>query len=313
MQSAMQLKQTPIMPFNSSCIKLAGITLSIKRDDQQHEIISGNKLFKLFYHLEKCQQLGVKTIVTFGGAYSNHVHATAYAAKQMGIKVVAIIRGELLLPLNPTLKDCVDWGMIIEPVNRQEYKIKGQSEIIQKIIAGYENPYVIPEGGSDLLGVKGAAKILEGVDQSRFDYIVCACGTGTTVSGIIQQAASHIHVLGMAVLKGASWMHEEVQGWLNKLESEGVNSGEAIWSINTDYHFGGYAKTSGELDAFIDQINQIHSLPLEHIYTGKALYGVLDLAEQGFFKLGSRILFIHTGGLQGARGKGVQMDTRVRE
>jgi 1-aminocyclopropane-1-carboxylate deaminase len=131
---------------------------------------------------------------------------------------------------------------------------------------------------------------------------VCACGTGTTVSGIIHQSDSHIHVLGMAVLKGASWMQEEVQGWLSKLEVSGVKSPQASWSINTDYNFGGYAKTSDKLDAFIEHVNRTHSLPLEHVYTGNALFGVLDLAEKGFFKTGSRILLIHTGGLQGARG-----------
>lgn len=289
------------MMLKHPVLEQADVSLSVKRDDQQHEIVSGNKLFKLFYHLEKCQQLGIKTIVTFGGAYSNHVHATAYVAKKMGIKAVAIIRGEQLLPLNPTLKDCTDWGMTIEPVTRQEYKIKGQSKIIQKIIAAYEDAYVIAEGGCDLLGVQGAAKILEGVDQSKFDYIVSACGTGTTVSGIIHKADSHIHVLGISVLKGASWMQEEVNGWLGKLEEKVSKNSQATWSINTDYHFGGYAKSSDKLNIFIDQINKAHSLPLEHVYTGKALYGVLDLAGKGFFKAGSRILFIHTGGLQGAR------------
>jgi 1-aminocyclopropane-1-carboxylate deaminase len=299
----MQLKQTPIIPLYASSLSRAGITLSVKRDDMQHDVVSGNKLFKLFYHLEKCQLLGINTIITFGGAYSNHVHATAYAAKQLGINSVAIIRGEQLLPLNPTLKDCTDWGMIIEPVSRQDYKNKDQSNTIQKILASYENAYVIPEGGCDLLGVQGAAKILAGVDQSQFDYIVCACGTGTTVSGIIHQADSHIHVLGIAVLKGASWLQEEVNSWLSKLEVSGVKSPQASWSINTDYHFGGYAKTSEKLDAFIEHVNRTHSLPLEHVYTGKALFGVLDLADKGFFKAGSRILLIHTGGLQGARGK----------
>jgi 1-aminocyclopropane-1-carboxylate deaminase len=298
----MQLKRTQITTLMHPILEDAGITMSVKRDDQQHEVVSGNKLFKLFYHLEQCQLKGIKTIVTFGGAYSNHIHATAYAAKQMGIKTVAIIRGEQLLPLNPTLKDCTDWGMILEPVSRQDYKNKDHSSVIENIIKKYNAPYVIPEGGCDLLGVKGAAKILDGVDQSQFDCIVCACGTGTTLSGIIHSASSHINVLGMAVLKGADWMRDEVQGWLDKLESREQKLYEKNWMINTDFHFGGYAKTSEQLNTFVKEMKDIYHLPLEHVYTGKSVYGILSLAKQGYFKKGSKILFIHTGGLQGNRG-----------
>lgn len=297
----MQLNSVPISPVDIPELNNFNISLFVKRDDLQHPIVSGNKLYKLFYHLQRCQQLGVKTLLTFGGAYSNHLHATAYAANQLGIQAVAIVRGEQIIPLNPTLKDCTDWGMILEPVSRQDYKLKQNSAGVKAVLDRYPNAYVIPEGGGDLLGVKGAQKILQGVDQSQFDYIVCPCGTGTTLSGIISKSQPHIHVVGIPVLKGANWMVEEVQTWLNKLKDDGETAGYNNWSINTEYHFGGYGKVTDELSDFIVDMERQYNLPLDPIYTAKCVYGILDLAKKGVLKQGSRILFIHTGGLQGAR------------
>jgi len=296
----MQLKQTPITLLDIPELAALGITLSVKRDDMQHDIVSGNKLFKLFYHLEHCKKNNIKTIVTFGGAYSNHLHATAYAAKLMNMKSVAIIRGEQILPLNPTLKDCTEWGMTLEPVSRSDYQIKDESIAIQNVLTRYAGAHIIPEGGSDLMGVRGAGLILDGVKQSDFDYIVCACGTGTTLAGIISQADKKVKVLGIAVLKGASWMQGEVQNWLDKMDLKTQHL-LPQWSVNTDYHFGGYGKIKPEITQFIDRFQHDYNLPLEPIYTGKSMCGVLDLAKKGYFTKGSRILFIHTGGLQGAR------------
>ena len=297
----MQLKHTPVIPLTTPELVSKGISLSVKRDDLQHSIVSGNKLFKLHYHLEHCKKNNIKTIVTFGGAYSNHLHATAYAANKLGIKTVAVIRGEQIIPLNATLKDCTDWGMILEPVTRKEYKEKTKSPVIQTILDQYPDAYLIPEGGCDLLGVQGASKILDGVDQSQFDYIVCACGTGSTVSGVISKSQPHITVIGMAVLKGAHWMKSEVQAWLEKLNAPASGEHLAKWMINTDYHFGGYGKIKPALTDFIREIESRYDLPLEPIYTGKSVYGILDLAKKDYFPKGSRILFIHTGGLQGNR------------
>lgn len=297
----MQLKQTPINPLSIPELTNQDISLFVKRDDLQHEVVSGNKLFKLFYHLQYCQKNEIETILTFGGAYSNHLHATAYAAQKMGIKSVAIVRGEQLLPLNPTLKDCTDWGMVLEPVSRVDYKQKQDSESVQHIIDKYKGAHVIPEGGCDLMGVQGAAKMLDGVDQSEYDYIVCPCGTGTTLAGIVSKAAPHITVLGIAVLKGAQWMEAEVEGWLNQMCHQSTPRHQAAWRINTDYHFGGYGKIKPELLEFIKMNNVDYDLPLEPIYTAKAMYGVLDMIQKGLFEKGSRILFIHTGGLQGHR------------
>lgn len=297
----MQLKSVPISPVDIPELNNLGVSLCVKRDDLQHPIVSGNKLYKLFYHLQACQQQEVKTLLTFGGAYSNHLHATAYAAQKMGMQSVGIIRGEQIVPLNPTLKDCTDWGMVLEPVTRLDYKMKQDSAGVKAVLDRYPDAYVIPEGGCDLLGVQGAQKILQGVDQSQFDYIVCPCGTGTTLSGIISQSQPHIHVLGMPVLKGAGWMKNDVQAWLDKLQAKGTAMGFNDWSINTDYHFGGYGKITQVLSEFMENMQCKYNLPLDPIYTAKCIYGILDLAKKGWFKPGARILFIHTGGLQGGR------------
>jgi 1-aminocyclopropane-1-carboxylate deaminase/D-cysteine desulfhydrase-like pyridoxal-dependent ACC family enzyme len=297
----MQLKHTPITLLNIPDLLSRGISLSVKRDDLQHPIVSGNKLFKLFYHLEYCKKNNIKRILTFGGAYSNHLHAAAYVGYEMGIETVAIIRGEQIIPLNPTLRDCTDWGMILEPVSRLDYKQKEGSMVVQDVIGKYPGAHIIPEGGCDLLGVQGASKILDGVDQSQFDYIICACGTGATIAGIVSKAQPHIDVIGMAVLKGASWMRGEVQGWLDKLNDAKDSVSLASWRVNTDYHFGGYGKIKPALVDFIERVGLEYDLPLEPIYTGKSIYGVFDLVDQDYFPEGSRILFIHTGGLQGIR------------
>lgn len=303
----MQLKNTPVMTLDIPEFTELGISLSIKRDDLQHNIVSGNKVFKLYYHLEHCKKNNINTILTYGGAYSNHVHATAFAAKQLGMKSVAIIRGEQILPLNPTLKDCVHWGMTIEPVSRLDYQQKTNSKDIQRVLSRYPDAHVVPEGGADISGVLGAGLIMNEINPLDYDYVVCGCGTGTTLSGLIASGYPGVHYLGMAVLKGANWMNKEVQHWLDQISEhpdtpKNASQLAAIeWSINTDYHFGGYAKTKPQLTEFISQMKHSYDLPLEPIYTGKALYGVLDLAKKGFFKTGSRILFIHTGGLQGAR------------
>lgn len=285
-----------IEPFQHPLCDERDVKIYIKRDDLIHSVISGNKLFKLSLYLNEFINGDYKTLITFGGAYSNHVHATAFKAKEMGIKSVGIIRGEQIIPLNPTLKDVTDWGMTLEPVSRESYKRKDQSPDIKTIINSYEKPFVIPEGGCDALGVLGAARILEAVDQSKFDYIVCACGTATTLSGLIHRSAEHIKLLGVPVLKAKKWMQQEVQDYLH-----GLNSNKQNWQLMFDYHFGGYAKTPENLLTFISEVEVNYGLELDPIYTGKAFYGLLDQIQKGQIKSGSNVLFIHTGGLQGRR------------
>ncbi len=293
----MKIFQANIEPFKHPLLIEHNISLHIKRDDALHGVVSGNKLYKLALNLEHFKHHNKKTLITFGGAYSNHLHATAFMGKELGIQTVGIIRGEQLLPLNPTLKDCTNWGMTLEPVSRKIYKEKESSGEIQAIIKKYEDPYVIPEGGANLLGIKGCETILEGVNQAEYDVIVLACGTGTTLAGLISASLPHIQLIGMAVLKGARWMQQEVNSYLNLLSCTKSN-----WQINQNYHFSGYGKVNAELERFVKQMEENYQLELEPIYTGKAFYGLLDLIKAGKIEKNTRVLFIHTGGLQGKRG-----------
>ncbi len=293
----MKLNSVPLEPFNHPLLLKHNVSVSIKRDDLLHAVVSGNKLYKLMFNLDEFKRLHKKTLITFGGAYSNHLHATAFMGKELGIQTVGIIRGEQLLPLNPTLKDCTDWGMILEPVSRGDYRQKQASAGIQNIINKYPLACIVPEGGANELGVLGAAKILDGVDQKKFDTVVVACGTGVTMAGIVSACEPHLRVVGMPALKAEKWMASEIQGWLDVVGCSNKN-----WLIECQYHFGGYGKTKPELLQFIENMAQQYQLLLDPIYTGKAFYGLLKMIERGEIVSGSRVLFIHSGGLQGARG-----------
>ncbi len=293
----MKLNSVPLELFSHPLLAKNSISLHIKRDDLLHPVVSGNKLYKLMLNLEqfKCEQK--KTLITFGGAYSNHLHATAFMGKKLGIQTVAIVRGEQLVPLNPTLKDCTDWGMVIEPVSRGLYRQKQQAPEIQSIIDKYPSPYVVPEGGANRLGVQGAAKMLDGVCQKKLDVVVLACGTGVTMAGIISACESRVRVVGFPALRAEKWMKDEVQGWLDVIACENSN-----WALQHDYHFGGYGKTKPELLEFMDDMEANYHLLLDPIYTAKAFYGLLKMIESGEIAKGSNVLFVHSGGLQGRRG-----------
>ena len=271
------------------------VTLTVKRDDQLHPIVSGNKAFKLKYNIVAALNAQADSLLTFGGAYSNHLHATAYAAYKKGLNSVGVIRGEQILPLNPTLRDCVKWGMTLHPVSRKLYQEKSSEGFLQLLDAQYPNAFMIPEGGASELGVKGAEEILADISLNDFDYIVAACGTGTTLAGLIKASKGEANVIGVPVLKNATWMYEEISRWLPASDKR------KKWDLWLDYHFGGYAKKNDDVIQFRKAIFEQISLPLDDIYTAKAFYAVLDQIEKGYFKVGSRILFCHTGGLQGMR------------
>ena len=284
----------PITSLKHPVFDQAHVSVSIKRDDQIHPVVSGNKLYKLSGHLQQFNRSKSETLITFGGAYSNHVHATAYACKELDISGVAIIRGEQILPLNPTLKDCVENDMVLEPISRKEYALGMESEVVRAIVAKYPSACVVPEGGGGKLGVQGAQEIMGGVDQSQFDVVMAACGTGTTLAGIINSVEPQLQVIGVPVLKGAdTWMPQEIEQYLV--------SGNKNWELLCDYHFGGYAKHNEELLDFIKWAEVECNLPLDQVYTGKAFYGLVDQVKRSCWKPGTRILFIHTGGLQGRR------------
>ncbi len=266
------------------------IQLDILREDLRHPFVSGNKWWKLKYNLEEAKRLKSSAIVTFGGAYSNHLSATAAAGKEHNIKTIGLVRGEEQAALNPTLQFCKEQGMELYFLSREEYRNKDLSRF------SFSDVYVIPEGGSNKFGVQGCSEMLAGIGE-KYDCIVCACGTGATLSGLILSALPQQKVLGIPVLKGAGFLKEEINQHLISFQNTNKN-----WDLALDYHCGGYGKINDELVTFIKMFKQQYEVPLDGIYTGKMMMGVMDLLRKNYFLKHSKVLVIHTGGLQGNAG-----------
>ena len=281
-----QIAQT--IPYQQ--ITVEGFEISIKRLDLVHPYISGNKFFKLKYNLLTAQKQGYKKLLTFGGAYSNHIAATAYAAQLFGFESLGIIRGEELASkaLNTTLNTAQQFGMQLQFVTREAYRQKQSLGYLAQLQQDYPDYYVIPEGGTNSLAIQGCQEILNKQDCENFDLICCAVGTGGTITGLIEASHPQQQVLGFSALKG-DFLAREIQQLTHKTN----------WKITDQYCCGGYAKTTPELLQFIRTFEHQHQIPLEQIYTGKMLLGLTDLIQQGTFPKDHRILVIHSGGLQG--------------
>jgi 1-aminocyclopropane-1-carboxylate deaminase len=274
-------------------IKNSDITLYLKREDLLHPYISGNKYRKLKYNLAKAKAENKTALLTFGGAFSNHILAVAAAGKENGFQTIGVIRGDELhdkIAENPTLQKAQDFGMVFEFVSREVYREKNSTDFRRKLEDQFGDFYHIPEGGTNDLAIKGCEEILKESD-GNFDYICCAVGTGGTISGIINCSKSSQQVLGFPALKG-DFLKEDIRKFVQNQN----------WELVTDYHFGGYAKVTPELVCFINDFYQKYQIPLDPIYTGKMVYGVFDLIKKEWFPKGSKILLIHTGGLQGIAG-----------
>lgn len=271
----------------------ANVELWIKREDLIHPIISGNKYRKLKYNISYAKEKGYKTIVTFGGAFSNHISAVAEAGRVFGLQTIGFIRGEELcdkIEDNPTLSFAKECGMQFKFVSRADYKQRHSSNYIKKWEAELGCFYLVPEGGTNALGVKGCEEILT-VNDAEFDYICTPVGTGGTISGLINCSKPSQQVLGFPALKG-DFLQQDIIKFANNTN----------WKLITDFHFGGYAKTTSELISFINTFKKNHGIALDPIYTGKMLYGVLKLISTDFFPKNAKLLVIHTGGLQGISG-----------
>lgn len=269
------------------------ITLTVKREDKLHPYISGNKFRKLKYNILEAKKSGNNCLLTFGGAYSNHIAATAAAGKEYNFKTIGIIRGEELVDKvaeNPTLTFAHQCGMEFKFVSRKQYKDKSDAGFIQQLKSEYGNAYILPEGGTNDLAVKGCEEILEDTD-SVYTHICCAVGTGGTVSGLINAAFPGQKVLGFPALKGAG-LSDDISKFAKKDN----------WELIEEYHFGGYAKVSPELINFINDFYIKTNVHLDPVYTGKMFFGVIDMINKGYFPKNSAILLIHTGGLQGING-----------
>lgn len=258
------------------------ILLDVLRLDKIHPVISGNKWFKLKYHLENFHRGNFKGIVTFGGAWSNHIIATAYVCQLHKIGSVGIIRGEEPGLLSKTLADAKNYTMELEFVSREEYRKKDSLEFLNKLKEKYSGYYIIPEGGAGAEGEKGVEEILDIIPKNKYTHIVCAIGTGTMFKGLSNAAKRPIKMIGVPVLKG--WK-EEVQ----------IDNGEFI----PDYHFGGYAKYNPILIDFMNYFYSHTKIPTDIVYTAKLAYGIIDLVKKNYFMEGSKILMIHSGGSQG--------------
>ncbi len=274
-------------------IQKNGITVAIRREDLIHPFVSGNKFRKLKYNLLQAKLENQTTLLTFGGAFSNHIAAVAFAGKEQNFKTIGIIRGDELrdkIQENSTLKFAQENGMQFEFVSRSVYSEKENPEFIERLKEKFGRFYLVPEGGTNDLAVNGCEEILSKED-SQFDYICCAVGTGGTIAGLINSALPRQKVLGFPALKG-DFLREEICKFA-KTDN---------WKLITDYHFGGYGKIDLELINFINNFNESNNIPLDPVYTSKMAFGVLDLIAKDYFPSNSKILLIHTGGLQGIQG-----------
>lgn len=284
------------------------VELFIKREDLIHPFVSGNKFRKLKYNLRAAKEQQKETLLTFGGAFSNHIVATAIAAQLNGFKSIGIIRGEELghdltktLASNATLREAHKNGMIFKFVSRQAYREKSERPFLNQLKETYGDFYLIPEGGTNSLAIKGCEEILTKED-SKFDYICCAIGTGGTISGLINAATAHQKVIGFPALKG-EFLATEIEKFTAKEN----------WHLATSYHFGGYAKYNEVLIRFINQFSKENQIVFDPIYTGKMLFGILDLIAKDHFPVNSKIVAIHTGGLQGIEGVNKKLKKKNQE
>lgn len=281
-------KPVRIQVIEAEWLQEQKISLSILRLDEWHTVVSGNKWFKLQYYLKDAAARHCTTIATFGGAYSNHIVATAFACKEMKLQSIGIIRGERPEILSHTLQTAQAYGMKLQFTTREAYRQK------DAIKATYNNVYWINEGGYGKPGALGAGDILSLVENiGNYTHIACATGTGTTLAGMISAALPHQTIIGFSALKNNWSLENEVRQLLSDEKKQ------KPFTIVHDYPFGGYAKHTPDLLAYLREVWQQHSLPLDFVYTGKAFYGLQDMIINKKIPGGSRILFIHTGGLQG--------------
>lgn len=296
------LAASPLQKLNSAFLEQANIQLYVKRDDQIHPQFGGNKWRKQKYNLIHAREKHIDTLLTFGGAWSNHIYATAAAARHFGFNSIGIIRGEKHTPLNATLSFAESCGMQLHYVSRAEYRKKHEVAFLQKLTQQFGDVYILPEGGSNVLALKGCEEVVQEINdeiEQPFDIICCASGTGTTLAGLIKALKPEQSAIGFSALKGGAFLNDEVKKFL------GDKHQNRNWRIETDFHFGGYAKINDDLIHFMRDFDAQYGFALDAVYTGKMFYGLFDLIKNKNFKPGSTIVAVHSGGLQGNKGFGL--------
>lgn len=309
---AENIAASPLQQLTSPLLDNARVRLFVKRDDLIHPQFGGNKWRKLKYNLLQARNNKVETLLTFGGAWSNHIYATAAAGKHFGFKTIGLIRGEKHQPLNPTLSFAEECGMQLHYLDRKQYRQKNDGTFKQKLIDRFGEVYLLPEGGSNHLALKGCQEIVQETMtqlQQPFDVICCASGTGATLAGLISAIAADKNAhdkmaIGFSALKGGEFLSSEVGNLL------GYNADDypliENWKIESNYHFGGYAKINDDLIQFMKDFQTQYNITLDAVYTAKMFYGLFDLIKSNTFKPDSIIVAIHSGGLQGNKGFNLQ-------
>lgn len=293
----------PVQRVELDVLAVAGIELLMRRDDLIDQELSGNKFYKLVFNLRLAHEQGFTRILSFGGAYSNHLHALAAAGKRYGFRTYGVVRGERPAYLNPTLADAEAWGMTLIFISRAEYRDKTELELIAGLRAKYGEFYLVPEGGANLAGAQGMQLVGRALEQQlKGDYTaVCiACGTGTSLAGLAAGIDSAKPALGFSVLKGEGNLGRDIGDFYHRLRAPVT---AANWRLISGFHAGGYGKKHPDyLSQFWQNFELSSGIPLDPVYTLKMLWGISSLARQGYWPRGSRIVAIHSGGLQGRRG-----------
>jgi 1-aminocyclopropane-1-carboxylate deaminase len=288
-ENIVNLSAANIQRLNLPILNNYHIILDVLRLDKIDPVISGNKWFKLKYYLEGALQNKQKRLLTFGGAWSNHIVATACAAKKTGLESIGIIRGERPAILSISLLKAIDWGMQLVFVSRDVYNQKKDPAFIEQLMREYGDPCIIPEGGEGEPGIKGAAEILSLTDTGKYTHLLCAVGTGTLLSGLMAGSLLHQQIIGIPVLKGFdNWLPPNI-----------TSQAQQRVRILPQYHMGGYAKKNDALLDFMNQFYHQTNIPTDFVYTGKLFFSILDLIKKDYFPTESRLLAIHSGGLQG--------------
>ncbi len=293
------------------------IKVSVLRLDKIHPVVSGNKLFKLHYFLEEALQsnyptgsfpqgpVGGRTVLSFGGAYSNHLSATAFACKAMQLKSIGIVRGEMPAQFSPTLQQCLDDGMQLKFISREEYDLKETAAFLptgpggpagsggQSLQTEFGECVIIPEGGYHPMGAKGAALIMDLISHKKYTHVCTASGTATTLAGLLMAAGASQKIISVPVLKGITDTNERLKFLTGKAENF------TNLQILSGYHFGGYAKKAEPLIDFMNHCWLQYKLPLDFVYTAKMMFAVIESIKNNYFEKGSEIICLHTGGLQG--------------
>lgn len=297
-----------ISDWKNELFEQKNINVKVLRLDAEHKHIGGNKLYKLYYNLAEVQKQNKNKLLTFGGAYSNHLRATAFAAKALGIESIAIIRGEEHQNLNPVLTFCKEQNMQLHYISRSEYREKNNVFFIEKLKAQFGDFFLVPEGGSNALAIKGTShipKIAFDLLNDNVDYFALAIGTGGTAAGILNgiqeiENKKKTKVLAVSALKGGDFLKDDIEKLLNDFYNNDTTRTKKTLEnliLETNFHEGGYAKKSERLMYFINEFNQKNSFQIEPIYTGKAFFAIYNLAATNFFEEGSKIVLIHTGGV----------------